>query len=300
MALSQQEQTMSSDRPSTLLIWQLVDSGLPTGSFAYSSGLEAAIALKQVVNVTSLKTFLISAVTQCASGQLPTVRHAQIICRQQQQQRPHKNKTLPTTTPLSSSSSSSSSVSATNMFDIPSEPLPLTLCELSEWYEATIMSTYVSSLSKQQSAQFYQTITRIFPQTRVHPIHLDHITDNDPNTINNNNNNNNNNNIDHLASNLHLPVIFGYCLSLLDCDPKIIAQIYLYTFIRNILSAAVRLSLCSSIQSQLILKELNNLIESLCNEWCEKELEETTMMGTGLIEICQHNHNTLFTRLFHS
>jgi urease accessory protein len=58
------------------LVWQLVDSGFPAGSFAHSFGLEAAWHQGEV-DAASLDVFVRDAIEQAGWSMLPFVTHAQ-------------------------------------------------------------------------------------------------------------------------------------------------------------------------------------------------------------------------------
>lgn len=53
------------------LLWQLVDSAFPTGGFAHSGGLEAALQHGEVTSRASLRAFLETALLQAGRGALP-------------------------------------------------------------------------------------------------------------------------------------------------------------------------------------------------------------------------------------
>ena len=55
------------------LVWQLIDSAFPAGSFAHSSGLEAAWQSDRVENEEDLLVFTRTSLEQASNGQLPFV-----------------------------------------------------------------------------------------------------------------------------------------------------------------------------------------------------------------------------------
>jgi len=50
------------------LLWQLADSAFPSGGFAHSGGLEAAVQLGVVSDPSSLEVFLQNALLQIGNG----------------------------------------------------------------------------------------------------------------------------------------------------------------------------------------------------------------------------------------
>jgi urease accessory protein len=61
---------------SDFLIWQLADSAFPTGSFAHSSGLEAAWQCGEVLTVETLRRFVHHVIHQAGHASLPLLTAA--------------------------------------------------------------------------------------------------------------------------------------------------------------------------------------------------------------------------------
>ena len=60
----------------SFLLWQLIDSGFPSGGFAHSSGLEASVQHGHVVDAAGVRAFAGQALTQCGRSTLPLVTAA--------------------------------------------------------------------------------------------------------------------------------------------------------------------------------------------------------------------------------
>jgi urease accessory protein len=58
------------------LIWQIVDSAFPTGTFAHSWGLEAAWQQGEIADLPALRAFLDATIRQTARGAIPLVNAA--------------------------------------------------------------------------------------------------------------------------------------------------------------------------------------------------------------------------------
>src|SRR5439155_820072 len=57
-------------------LWQLADSAFPTGGFAHSAGLEAALQLGEIPDSPAFERFLRDALWQAGQGALPWVSGA--------------------------------------------------------------------------------------------------------------------------------------------------------------------------------------------------------------------------------
>ena len=59
-----------------LLVWQLIDSSFPSGGFAHSAGLEAAMQHGHVVDSVGVRAFARQSLAQCGRSALPLVTAA--------------------------------------------------------------------------------------------------------------------------------------------------------------------------------------------------------------------------------
>jgi urease accessory protein len=58
------------------LVWQLIDSGFPSGGFAHSAGLEAAVQHGHILDTAGVLAFARQSLTQCGRSALPLVTAA--------------------------------------------------------------------------------------------------------------------------------------------------------------------------------------------------------------------------------
>ena len=115
-----------------LLLWQMLDSSFPVGSFAHSNGLEAAVTTRVVRDRPSLQRFLLLSLHHTAASQLPTVRHAHLLVSPS-----------PSSPPLSDDASSLSS--------------------LDEWYDSTVTSSLQRTSSRDLGQSFLSTFLSTHP-----------------------------------------------------------------------------------------------------------------------------------------
>jgi urease accessory protein len=59
-----------------LLVWQLIDSAFPSGGFAHSAGLEAAVQHGHVTDAGGMRAFARQSLAQCGRSALPLVTAA--------------------------------------------------------------------------------------------------------------------------------------------------------------------------------------------------------------------------------
>lgn len=95
----------------------------------------------------------------------------------------------------------------------------------------------------------------------------------------------------------HLPVIFGIVCSLLGVSAEHSVHLYLFTSLRSLTSAAVRLSIVGPLAGQRIQYEVALELENLAAHAAETPIEAAAATNP-LLEVCQAMHDRLYSRLF--
>jgi urease accessory protein len=97
----------------------------------------------------------------------------------------------------------------------------------------------------------------------------------------------------------HLPVVFGAVTRLLVIPLATALRVFLYTTLRDLISAAVRLNIVGSLTAQAIQFELIEFTERVATR-CETLRSRDATLTASLIDLMHATHDRLYTRLFQS
>jgi urease accessory protein len=97
----------------------------------------------------------------------------------------------------------------------------------------------------------------------------------------------------------HLAPVFGVLACHLEIPLDKALQIFLYTLLRDLVSAAVRLNIIGPHAGQRLIVELSTELQQAVERSGELELEDIAQTAP-LVEILQVNHDRLYSRLFQS
>ena len=97
----------------------------------------------------------------------------------------------------------------------------------------------------------------------------------------------------------HLAPVFGVLACHLEIPLDKALQIFLYTLLRDLVSAAVRLNIIGPHAGQRLIFEFSTELQQAVERSGELELEEIAQTAP-LVDILQVNHDRLYSRLFQS
>ena len=97
----------------------------------------------------------------------------------------------------------------------------------------------------------------------------------------------------------HLAPIFGACTGMLGLPRTSVAMAFLFTTLRSMISAAVRLAIVGPMQAQMIQHDLSSITRWIVNRFIDLPLSEVAQ-SAPLIDILQGGHDRLYSRLFQS
>jgi urease accessory protein len=217
----------------TFLLWQLIDSGFPSGGFAHSSGLEASVHHGRVSDAAGVLSFARQALSQAGRSALPIVTAA------------HKD--------------------------------PGTLLELDRVSDVFLSNPVANRASRAQGRALLTGASRSFSLKKLSAIE------------------------EHVGQGLcaHYAPIFGVVFRTLEIDLAEAQRVFLFTTIRGVASAAVRLGLLGAYEAQTLQMEVSASIQRTIDR-CES-LSPTDIAQTApLVDLCQSTHDRLYSRLFQS
>ena len=100
-------------------------------------------------------------------------------------------------------------------------------------------------------------------------------------------------------SRLHLAVVFGAITGLFQIPADQAVRMFLYTSLRDLISAAVRLNIVGSLEAQSMQFRLNRFANHVANGCWQMTVREATQTAP-LADLFQATHRRLYTRLFQS
>jgi urease accessory protein len=216
----------------TLRPWQLIDSAFPTGSFAHSSGLEAAFQNGEVTDDRTLETFVHDNLHQTGHATLPLVTTA------------HDN--------------------------------PTRLIELDAISNAYLTNAIANRASRAQGRSLVTTCARVWPSSEMAAIEA---------TVR--------------TSFGHLAPVTGVTFRILDVPLAVTQQVVLFTAVRNVLAAAVRLGIVGPYRAQRMQHECGPHIDAVL-ERCSGLTVDQLSQTAPLLDLLQSSHDRLYSRLFQS
>lgn len=230
---SRAELGKSTEPPNWALVWQVVDSAFPTGGFAHSAGLEAAVQQGEVRSAADFKNFLIESIWQCGYGAMPI---------------------------------------ANTSYDDVQE-----FSRLDELTDLFLNNSVANRASRQQGRTFLATCAQAFgPDCKSSGDAMKA-----------------------QSSFLHYAPVFGAMARTLRMDRTSMQRLLLFTTLRGVLSAAVRLGTVGSYEAQRLQFRFAPRLEQVI-EACASLTAEDLAQTAPLLDLFQINHDRLYSRLFQS
>lgn len=216
------------------LVWQLIDSGFPSGGFAHSGGLESAVQHGHVTDAQGVYAFARHALVQCGRSALPLVTAAYRA--------------------------------------------PDSLKELDDLSDVFLWNPVANRASRTQGRALLTSVGRSFQGSRFTALES-RIRD------------------ERLGG--HYAPLFGRVFSMLEIDFAATQRAFLFIAARGVSSAAVRLGIIGTYESQTMQRELSTHINTIvldCGALDPYDIAQTA----PLIDLFQATHDRLYSRLFQS
>ncbi|PON36136.1 Urease accessory protein UreF [Parasponia andersonii] len=221
--------------------WQLLDSILPTGGFAHSLGLEAAIQTCLVSTPEDLQTFIAHLLDNTGSLLLPYVYSAAM------------------------------------------SPDMETWCKLDKSLDATLTNQVGRKASTAQGSALMRVAATVFSETQPCLKAMRNAS---------------------LCSAsgkvlvcFHHAPIFGLVCGVLGMDGTTAQRAYMYTAMRDVISAATRLNLVGPLGAAVLHHQMSKVAEAMVLKWMDRSVEESCQI-VPLLDTVQGCHAYLFSRLF--
>ncbi|GMH22658.1 hypothetical protein Nepgr_024501 [Nepenthes gracilis] len=217
--------------------WQLLDSILPTGGFAHSLGLEAAIQARIVNGPQDLYKFVILVLENVGSLLLPFV-HTMTIA--------HNEKTWH---------------------------------KLDRMLDAMLSNETARKASTAQGSALLRVAATVF--TEITPLKLMRERSVSSNS----------------RMSFHHAPIFGLVCGLLGFDLRTSQRAYVFIAMRDVLSAATRLSVIGPQAAAILQHQITPIAEEILNKWIDRNVEDACQTAP-VLDVIQGCHPYLFSKLF--
>ncbi|XP_060203498.1 urease accessory protein F [Lycium barbarum] len=216
--------------------WQLLDSVLPTGGFAHSFGLEAAIQAQLVYGPEDLRTFVIHLLENTGSLLLPFV------------------------------------------YTLNASPNVETWYKLDKILDATLTNEVGRKASISQGSALLRVAAAVFQEVPyLKTMREMSLTSG--------------------AFRFHHAPIFGLVCGVLGLNAETCQKAYMFTTMRDVVSAATRLNLVGPLGAAVLQHQLAASAEELSKKWMNRPVEEACQTSP-LLDTVQGCHGYLFSRLF--
>ncbi|KAJ2553177.1 hypothetical protein EV175_003029 [Coemansia sp. RSA 1933] len=107
----------------------------------------------------------------------------------------------------------------------------------------------------------------------------------------------------------HWPTVFGFVCGAVDISKAHMQQLFLFQFVRQLFSAAVRLNLVGPLRAQTLQCDVQPFVSDLLKEWGHVEVSmggiedvfgESAVYTEPILELYQGMHDRLYSRIFNS
>uniref|UniRef100_K3X7Q1 Urease accessory protein UreF n=1 Tax=Globisporangium ultimum (strain ATCC 200006 / CBS 805.95 / DAOM BR144) TaxID=431595 RepID=K3X7Q1_GLOUD len=258
-------------RASDWVVWQMIDSLYPTGGFAHSVGLEAAVQERIVTkaaspsNASPLHQFLRSTLHQTANFALPIVysMHAAVTDKQANDGSGFSSNDAAVDESCVVAAFLEINAHATALFS------NHVAKKASFAQGAAMLRLAISSYHSKHDDRFQVLVTiRKESKRQKHP-------------------------------GIHHAVVFALVCALLGVDAATCQRMYLFFVIRDVLSAATRLNLIGPFEASRMQFEMSELMEQVFQAKKNRPIDDS-YSSAPVLDLIQAMHDQLYTRIFNS
>ncbi|MFP6692614.1 MAG: urease accessory UreF family protein [Pirellulales bacterium] len=215
-------------------VWQVMDTAFPTGSFAHSGGLEAAIKWREVVSLTDVVSYVKDALRNTARSQLPLLRATYLDFDRFEQ--------------------------------IDAET------------DAFLSNHVANAASRSQGRALLATTAAVFRTKRLRRLQQKSL---------------------HGEIVGHQSPVLGVVAEQLEIPLNVAIRQFVFSSLRDMLSAAVRLNAVGPIQAQIVIDHLRGDCERIVRECGDLEVDQKAQTAP-LLDMLQASHQRIYSKLFQS